>query len=283
MTIEPFLKWAGNKRQLVQKHPELFPAPETVERLVLPFCGSGAVAFLYPGKPMLLSDTNPHLMCTLKAVRDDVEGVIGLLEREERYYSQDRYHYNLGLLEKARLPSLFAAPEVLRWVAVSTFVVSFWGYNGLCRTNRKGMLNVPFGRTASGKAPRLVDPEQLRACSAALARAKFATREFERAVRESKPGPGDFVYFDPPFLGTFSGYGPAAFGEADHVRLAEQLPGLDVSGARWSLSNSYTEKTWGLFASGKPWHVARVPRGGAINSKASARGKVWELFVRNYQ
>ena len=40
---QPFLKWAGGKRWLVENHRDLFDIP--FERLVEPFLGSGAVFF----------------------------------------------------------------------------------------------------------------------------------------------------------------------------------------------------------------------------------------------
>lgn len=60
MSIEPFLKWAGGKRWLVQYRANLLPT--AFDRYIEPFLGSAAVFFhLRPAKA-LLGDTNAELM-----------------------------------------------------------------------------------------------------------------------------------------------------------------------------------------------------------------------------
>lgn len=69
-SVQPFLKWAGGKRWLVEKYINSFPCE--FNRYFEPFLGSGAVFFsLKPGNAVL-SDLNESLVDTYCAIRDDL-------------------------------------------------------------------------------------------------------------------------------------------------------------------------------------------------------------------
>jgi DNA adenine methylase len=87
-------------------------------------------------------------------------------------------------------------------------------YNGLCRFNRRGEFNVPFGkysdvryrRDFSGYKPALINWE-------------FTNTSFDRVAFE----PDDFVYADPPYDVEFTQYSKEGFGWNDQVHTAEML------------------------------------------------------------
>lgn len=93
------------------------------------------------------------------------------------------------------------------------------GYNGLCRYNAAGYLNVPFGRY---KKPYF--PEQVMLFFAAKSkRAALRCEDFEQVMRRA--GRSDVVYCDPPYVprsrtANFTAYHVGGFGEADQLRLA---------------------------------------------------------------
>lgn len=103
-------------------------------------------------------------------------------------------------------------------------------YGSMFRHNAAGAFNIPYGGTTyntkrfSARLTRLVDPATL----TALARAEFSCGDFEpflaRVAR--KLGPADFVFADPPYDSDFKSYGPQAFSQEDHVRLAKSLAAL---------------------------------------------------------
>lgn len=294
----PFLKWVGGKAGLLRAHGKLFPPRAEVQRLGLPFCGGGAVAFHYAGLPMVLSDVIPHLMGAYVAVRDHVEELLDELAFiARRGYSRSNYETCVEMLNTAH-----AAPVARR--AAWVFVVSRWGFNGLWRMNGSGEINTPFGKPSKpGTVPLLFDEAVLRACSKALGHATFAVLDFEEHVRRMEVRAGDFLYFDPPFVpasktANFAGYGPKGFtapaiGQeapapkpgppTDQERLAVLLPELDRAGIRWALSNSDTPEARRLFCQPRPsWNVASVKRTGTISSKTDGREAVGEILVRNY-
>lgn len=95
--------------------------------------------------------------------------------------------------------------------------------------------------------------------------------------------PGDFVYFDPPYMpvsatSNFTAY-VVAFGEKEHVALRDLIVELSKQDIKCMLSNSDTPWLRELY---KDMNVTTVQAGRSINSDGAKRGAVTELVVRNY-
>jgi DNA adenine methylase len=109
------------------------------------------------------------------------------------------------------------------------------GFNGLCRFNRRGEFNVPFGRYR-----RINYKRDFGAYKEHFSSWRFTSGDFERVqVR-----PDDFVYADPPYDVPFTQYAKEVFGWEEQKRTAEWLsrhPGPVV------LSNQATEQIIGLY------------------------------------
>jgi len=88
------------------------------------------------------------------------------------------------------------------------------GYNGLCRFNRSGEFNVPFGKYATINYKRDFSPYKT-----VLANWEFSNTAFDRIGLE----PNDFVYADPPYDVEFTQYSKDGFGWDEQVRTAEWL------------------------------------------------------------
>jgi DNA adenine methylase len=87
-------------------------------------------------------------------------------------------------------------------------------YNGLCRFNRSGAFNVPFGRHRTIHYQR-----DFREYVPRLEQWQFTTGDFESIALQ----PDDFIYADPPYDVEFTQYSKEAFGWDEQVRLAEWL------------------------------------------------------------
>ncbi|MCE9634092.1 MAG: DNA adenine methylase [Planctomycetes bacterium] len=109
-------------------------------------------------------------------------------------------------------------------------------YGSMFRHNADGVFNIPYGGTSYNAKSLLARHDQYRAPStlAALARATFSSGDFEPFLDRLRPrlGPADFVFADPPYDSDFSSYGPDAFTQNDHARLAASLASLPC---RWML------------------------------------------------
>lgn len=202
-TLPPPLKWAGGKRWQVRALEPIWKA-HAHRRLVEPFCGGLAVALGLAPARALLNDVNPHLISFYEWLRRGLTISIPLANDEALFYAH-----------RARFNELLNAGKGKTAEAASLFYfLNRTGYNGLCRFNRSGEFNVPFG--SYKKIPYRRD--------FAPYRAAFAAWDFSVADFESIPlDPADFVYADPPYDVEFTHYARGGFSWDDQVRTATWL------------------------------------------------------------
>ncbi len=201
--VKPLVKWAGGKRWQLR---ELLPYwyAHSHRRLVEPFCGGLAVATGFNPHKALLNDVNPHLINLYQWLKKGFVIPFEMANHEPTYYAA-RTRFN-ELLSTGRSTTAEAAGLF--------YYLNRSGYNGLCRFNRQGRFNVPFGsyRTITY---RTEFPEYREAFRGWM----FTCMDFEQLELE----PADFVYADPPYDVPFTQYSRAGFGWDEQVRAAEWL------------------------------------------------------------
>ena len=101
-----------------------------------------------------------------------------------------------------------------REAAALFYYLNRTGFNGLCRFNRRGLFNVPFGRY--GRISYVRDFSEYREAFAAWT---FVSRDVESVPIE----PADFVYADPPYDVEFRSYAKDGFDWEHQERTAEWL------------------------------------------------------------
>ena len=271
---QPFLKWAGGKRQLL---PELDPRvalARPFNRYHEPFIGGGALFFHLVRSNGLgqntafLSDNNGRLIDAYLGIRDVVDEVVRLLQEHANAHCSEHYYAMRACV-----------PETPAERAARVIYLNRTCFNGLFRENSAGVFNVPIGRYRN---PCICDEENLRAVSASLKRAQIEVRPFETVLERA--GYGDFVYFDPPYhpvskTASFTAYAKEDFGEENQRHLAAVFCELTLRGIKSLLSNSDTPLIHTLYDGFK---IERVAAARAINSRASGRGKIQEVLVRNF-
>lgn len=278
----PFLKWVGGKRQLLPELTSRLPA--SFNSYHEPFVGGGALFFhlarfshlsrQFPklNSPVFLSDTNPELISAYEVVRDDVESLIEDLK--QHIYDRD-YYYQIRNSDRS--------PEFVLWSAVKRasrlIYLNKTCFNGLYRVNSQGQFNVPIGRY---KNPRIVDEENLRACSQSLKSAQLSSASFQ--ISTEKCQPGDFVYFDPPYAplsqtADFTGYTQGGFGIDRQEELRDTCVSLHKRDVKFMVSNSDVPLIRKLYQN---FRIETVQVSRAVNSNSARRGKVDEVIIRNY-
>lgn len=65
---KPFVKWAGGKRQIIDKLKKY--APEDFKTYYEPFVGGGALLFELSPKKALINDYNKELINVYKCIKD---------------------------------------------------------------------------------------------------------------------------------------------------------------------------------------------------------------------
>jgi DNA adenine methylase len=262
----PFLKWAGGKGQLLEQLRPLLP--RRFRRYFEPFAGGAALFFSLRPRQALLADVNAELIDCYVAARDEVDALIEALGRY-RYATED--YYRTRAIDRTSLP--------LAERAARTIYLNKTGYNGLYRVNRAGKFNVPMGRYSN---PLVCDAANLRACSKALEGVDLRVADFEEVAGRAKPG--DFVYFDPPYVpvsdtADFTSYVPGGFGPDQQRRLALVFAKLARRGVHAMLSNSDTPTVRELY---RGFRIDAVLAARYINSRGSRRGKVGEVVVTSF-
>ena len=273
----PFLKWAGGKTQLRQAFVPLYPAVDESMGYHEPFVGSGAVFFDVSNRFQFaarsLADNNGELIAAFSAVRDDVDGVIAALTRHLERHGEPHYYEVRGILPEA-LAGMSLAERGARLIYLNKTC-----FNGLYRVNGRGIFNVPMGRYAN---PAILDPDLLRAASAALRGVHLQVAHFSSVLTRARRG--DLVYFDPPYVPVsetsyFTSYTEGDFGEAEQQELSHVYRALDARGCHVMLSNSDSPLARKLY---KGFQLVELQARRSINSKSDRRGEVGELVVLNY-
>ncbi|PRD15306.1 DNA adenine methylase [Pantoea coffeiphila] len=205
------LKWVGSKSRIM---PELVKHLPAGRRLVEPFAGSCAVMMSTDYPAYLVADINPDLINLYRQIQDNAEKFLLLAESffainetEEDYYrAREAFNKNasLSLLHRA----------------VYFLFLNRAGYRGVCRYNRRGEFNVPYGNYKHPYFPR----EEIKAFSVKSQRAEFICAEFRETI--SMVTDGDVIYCDPPYVETFNDYHSNGFDSEEQAELACLLMGV---------------------------------------------------------
>jgi DNA adenine methylase len=199
----PPLKWAGGKRWLLP-HLEPLWQKQRHRRLVEPFCGGLAVALGLSPENALLNDSNPHLVNFYRQLKSGLTLDIETANDSELYYRQRERFNDLIKSENAGTPE---AAQLFYYLNRTCF-------NGLCRFNKSGFFNVPFGRYKTIRYR-----ENFHEFQSLFADWEFQCGDFENLTIQ----PTDFLYADPPYDVVFTQYSAGGFSWEDQVRLAHWL------------------------------------------------------------
>ncbi len=208
--LKPPLKWAGGKRWLVE-HVRPYWEQYRDQRYVEPFCGGLAMALGLQPDYALLNDMNAHLINFYQHLQGGLRlDMLTGWDNDRQVYLQRRERFN-ALIHANACHSNESAQLF--------YFLNKTGYNGLCRFNKKGEFNVPFGKYKQINYREEAFPEYSRA----LADWRFVSGDFEQVGVRS----GDFIYADPPYDVPFVQYSSYGFSWADQVRLAGWLAAHD--------------------------------------------------------
>lgn len=248
LSPKPFLRWPGGKRKL---------ADDVVEML-----GGDVKAVSH----MLLTDVNEPLMTLWRAVRDDPETL--LAELCKLPLSPE------GYLRVRSDSNAKTAPA-------TTLYLNLFAFNGLQRVNSKGHNNVPCDAVRLAKLDLDAVARNVLEVSKALNTQPVCLTSADFQVSIAAASSDDFVYCDPPYIGTFTGYS-GRFGLDEHVKLWQAAVAATMRGARVVISNSaaalpmYEElaRNYSL-----DLVIKRVTARRSIAAKSSSRGDVGEVMV----
>lgn len=258
------LRWAGSKRKLVNELRSL--SPPVFGRYLEPFAGSAVLFFeLLPSRGVL-GDLNPEVIATYAAIRDEPNEVSRYLVSIPK--TSDAY-YELRAINPRALSGVERAARLIYLMKAC--------FNGVYRTNRQGLFNVPLGN----KFFALPDEKAIDEASRALSQIDLVCGDFSIAVGRAVSG--DFVYLDPPysdgtrFRGEYSYQG--AFQSADLVRLIDACHELTGKNVRVLLSFKESEAVVDALGG---WSLKRLDVIRSVSGFAHLRRSAREILAYNY-
>lgn len=275
MAIKTPLKWVGSKVRIM---PQLRDHLPEGKRLVEPFAGSCAVMMNTDYDEYLIADLNPDLVNLYKvmtyytdAFLNELDlmfsaGALGDQESRAVYYYAIREAFNLS--GKALGSESVEA-------AVRFMYLNRHGFNGLCRYNRRGQFNVPFGKYKKNYFPL----KEVRAFAEKAKRATFITAHYSETLALVRAG--DVVYCGPPYLtesGNFTSYTESGFSYLDQGRLARKLRRLTENGVSVVASNSDLEMVHYLYAG---FEAVKVNAPRSVGAAAASQKSAAELILKS--
>ena len=271
----PFVKWAGGKRQIIDKLKKY--VPEEFGTYYEPFVGGGALLFELSPSVAVINDSNEELMNVYNVLcnEEKFKKMCSVLNTYEAKHSEEFFY---DIRNKDRNKNTYnRLADYTR--AARTIYLNKACFNGLYRVNSKNEFNVPFGKKLKVNT---YDGSNLIVVSNYLTinDVKILCADFEEAVSTAKKG--DFVYFDPPYdsdTQTFNSYTETGFDKDEQRRLAKVFKELDSKGVYVMLSNHNTVLVNELYGNYNI-HIIEAKR--AINANGKKRGKIEEVIITNY-
>ncbi|WP_100658021.1 Dam family site-specific DNA-(adenine-N6)-methyltransferase [Alteromonas flava] len=205
-----FLKWAGGKYSLAERIVNLLPE---AEKLIEPFVGAGSVFLNSDFEKYHLNDINPDLINLYTTLKRRPQTFINDARRlftdqnntDAAYYAlREQFNLSTDPYERCLL----------------FLYLNRHGYNGLCRYNRSGGFNVPFGRYVKPYFPEY----ELEIFAEKSKRATFTCLSFNQVFRRARKG--SVMYCDPPYVpinttAMFTDYSSKGFSLDQQVELAK--------------------------------------------------------------
>lgn len=263
-----FLKWAGGKKKLVDDIKRHLPL-KNKKRLIEPFVGGGSVFLNLDFEEYLLVDMNKDLINLFNILKNDSSTFIA----EAEHYFQSKY--NLAEHYYA-LRKEFNESTDPYYRSLIFLYMNRHGYNGLCRYNKSGGYNVPFGRYKKPYFPQA----ELEFFAEKSQRAEFMQGDFNIAFSQAKQG--DVIYCDPPYspinrTSNFTSYAGNTFDDEEQIRLVKCAEEARTQKIPTIISNHDLKFTREIYAKANKLSTLKVHR--SISRKGHGRIKVGELMA----
>lgn len=262
------LKWAGGKKRVIGEILKVLPT-QGKKRLIEPFVGGGSVFLNIDFDEYLLVDMNQDLIAFFNIIKNQSDEFIfdaehyfrGHNNTPEKYYDlRKKFNASTDSYERSLL----------------FLYLNRHGYNGLCRYNKSGGYNVPFGRYKHPYFPKV----ELEFFAKRAQRAIFLQGDFETAFDQISNN--DVVYCDPPYspinrTSNFTAYAGNSFSDADQQRLVECAEKAKANNVPTVISNHYVDFTRELYKNATKRELFQVQR--TISPKGKGRVKVKEILA----
>ena len=275
LLVQPFLKWAGGKRQLIPQMEEYLKKIKFTNYYE-PFLGGGSLLLYLQPKKAIVNDYNVDLIECYKCIRDNFEELIVELKKYETKNNQEDFY---------KIREVDRSEEYKKWSSVQKsarlIYLNRTCYNGLFRLNSSGQFNTPFGKY---KNPNICNEPVLKALHDYFLsnNIEFLQGDFEESCKNVPKN--SLIYFDPPYdqfdeQVNFVGYTENGFNRDEQKRLKKLCDKLIDNDCTVIVSNSSTPFIRELYGDKTKYEIHTMLAKRNINSNASKRGEVTEVLI----
>lgn len=251
------LFYVGDKYKLMPQLKELFP--KNINTYYDVFCGGGSASINIKAKKIIMNDVDEKIIELhrfLQSQSSDIEQFIQNMYELIQGYGLSlselgtneaidnlKKEFNKTYFAKYNKQSYLKLREEYNEEQTNTellYLLLVYGFNHMIRFNTKGQFNLPVGNVDWNKNVSTA----LRNYAYWYSNNDIEMSEgldFEDFVNSLELKAGDFLYFDPPYLITFSDYNKL-WGLEEENRLYDLLDKLSNRGIFWGLSNMVTHK-----------------------------------------
>lgn len=271
------LRWTGSK--LATRDQVMAKLPKHCEWLCEPFCGTACVGLemlrLGRCENLRLSDVNAHLINLLVQVRDRHTLVSAMVAREAARYDTrgadlESIYYEWVAELNAETGAVYA--RTVRSAAL-LLLINRTCFNALYRENARGQFNVAWGKRESVDVSAIQDGIAFTAKTMGNDRVSIYHHNYAQLNLD----PGDVVYVDSPYIGTFGAYNAVKWNSEQHEALASKLRAwADEDEVQVFASNSDVPETRTLYQ-GSIFH--EIAGRSVVSCKSESRGARRELLI----
>lgn len=236
--MKPFLRWVGNKQQILPKIRNLV---KQKEKYVEPFLGGGSVFFDLVQKNsysyICLNDINDKLITTYKIIKDRPYDLIDSIEEIKINYERKNFRTQKGIYLRER--EKFNKTKDPLEIASKFIFLNKTCYGGLYRTNSKGEFNTSFLRR---KLELDIDYDNILEVSKCIQNVDFHSDDYKKCLKFIDKD--TFVFLDPPYQNNFNDYYKGSYTKENLKELVNFCNKVDKKGAYFVLcqSESYNVK-----------------------------------------
>lgn len=252
------LFYVGDKYKLLNEILPYFP--KDVDRFIEPFTGGGSVFLNVDANKHLLNDIDKNVYLLHKFLMKhsnkpdkffkEVERII-LDYNLSRSFKEDIVPIELKLKHKKTYYAKFNKDNFNKLKSdfnnseqdnlYKFYVLLIYGFNRMIRFNSSGNYNLPVGNVDFNR--NVIDALNSYFENVRKVNIEINNLDYLDFLKKVKPTIKDFLYFDPPYLITFSEYNKL-WNENNEIDLITTLDKLNESGVRFAVSNvtHYKEK-----------------------------------------
>lgn len=263
--VRPIFKWAGGKYNCIEQVVQTLP---DAQRLIEPFTGAATVFFNTTYQNYWLAEQNSDLILFYNMLQ---KHKLSFIEQCKRLFTPKANESKIYYERR----EVFNASRNGRKRAALFLYLNRHGYNGLCRYNRHGGFNVPFGHYKRVFFPNTALEQFLQK----EAHAEFHHADFRETFRQAKKG--DIIYCDPPYVPVNAqdkgfNYHKDGFNLDDQSDLATLALETAQKGVPVIISNHDTSITRDLYAQAS---ISSFPVTRVISCIGNKRKPVHELIA----